>query len=292
MKKIAMSVAAVMMLVGGLTACGTANDGVGMKSRNYQGQTVNPYGVNNYSSNYGTNPDTFTNARSRYRGQGPVTDMLTPDGRYRGATYSNFNRSGSFTDNFNGMSGRRDGYGGNYHYGMRNRGITGNNYPGMVGQDGILGRDGYQFNGGVTGNYDGRSFYNARNNNNMQNHLNNQHRAMNYHQDYDSQTAQKIANDVMQIKGVDDVRVIVNKNDVVVGVDTHQNVSHVQKEVEHKVKSLAKGKKVHVSTDRDVVDRIRTMDDRLRTGTPFQEVGNTFTDMVRDIGAAVTRPFR
>ncbi len=33
------------------------------------------------------------------------------------------------------------------------------------------------------------------------------------------------------------------------------------------------------------------MDDRLRTGAAFEEVGATFTDMLQDLGRAAQRPF-
>ena len=114
---------------------------------------------------------------------------------------------------------------------------------------------------------------------------------MNYHKDYDSQTAQNIANHVVRINGVDDCRVIVHNDDVVVGVEANKNADQVQQKVERTVQKLADGKNIHVVTDTDIVGRIRTMDDQLRTGTAFDEVTDTFTDMLGDLGNAVQRPF-
>lgn len=54
---------------------------------------------------------------------------------------------------------------------------------------------------------------------------------------------------------------------------------------------MADEKNVHVVTDSDIVDRVRTIDDDLRTGTAFGEVQDTFTDMLEDIGQAIQRPF-
>ena len=65
----------------------------------------------------------------------------------------------------------------------------------------------------------------------------------------------------------------------------------MKKNVQTQVKDLADGKQVHVVTDQDAVTRIRTLDDRLRGGTAFEEIGATFTEMVRDLGRAAGRPF-
>ncbi|NEU31547.1 hypothetical protein GN156_12310 [bacterium LRH843] len=290
MKKIAMSIAAATMLLGGLTACGTnqANDNNGnMGAKNYRNTG---YGYEAPAPLNGTYNGTY---KARYRGQGPVTDMMTPDHRYRvGTNGYNNNRTYNNRVGVTGVDGNRNGVG--------MMGVDGNrNGVGMMGVDGysnrvgMTGVDGYSNRAGVTGVDGYRDGMHTRSYDGMGTRSTGHHAGtMNYHRDYDGNTARHIADRVVKISGVKDARVIVHKNDVVVGVDADGgNLSHITKEVEHKVKGLAHGKKVHVVTDRDSVHRIRTMDDRLRTGTAFQEVGTTFTDMMRDIGSAAARPF-
>ena len=144
--------------------------------------------------------------------------------------------------------------------GDRSYGITGNR-PGMVDDRGLL---------------------------RGQNHAT----TYNYHRDYDSTLAHKIAKSVQSMSGVRDTRVIVNGNDVVVGIDsTRGDGRDLEHRVKSHVKTMAKGKNVHVVTDRDNYHRIRSVDDRLRDGTPFHQVGSTVTDMITDIGNAAKRPF-
>lgn len=287
MKKIAMSIAAATMLVGGLAACGADNQ---------QGMGANNYRQTGFESQDMSGAYT----QSRYRGQGPVTDMMTPD--YRGGgTYGQLDRQRTRTHLNNFQTNRthrnRDGFGANQRTpGMGRTGLTGNNRPGMVDEDGLLRNrtrtNRQQFtgdrmgNGRITNQQTGihRSNRATRNQYTQQNNVN-------YHKDYDSQTAQHVANRVQRINGVEDCRVIVDDNHIVVGVETNQNTNQVQQQVEQAVQKMAENKQVRVVTDEDRVNRIRTMDDRLRTGTAFDEVAATFTDMVNDLGRAVQRPF-
>lgn len=326
MKKIAMSVAAATMLLGGLTGCGADNQATDMNA-NYR-QT----GFQSQDMGAGNGTGTYT--QSRYRGQGPVTDMMTPDDRniqgqrglfggqgqrgqgglfggqgQQGGLFGNQGQTRTHLNNYNtrGFTGQ-DGYRANQNTpGMGRAGLTGGNRPGMVDEDGIL--RGRARNGQATQNVrmhnqqregamNGRTMMNqgTRLNqttgyNNGQQGTQNRQQAMNYHEDYDSRTAQQIANRVERVNGVEDCRVIVHDDDVVVGVETDGNMNQVQQEVERTVKGLTDGKNVRVVTDSDAVNRIRTMDDQLRTGTAFDEIGATFTDMLGDLGRAVQRPF-
>ncbi|WP_096201438.1 YhcN/YlaJ family sporulation lipoprotein [Bacillus sp. FJAT-45350] len=113
-----------------------------------------------------------------------------------------------------------------------------------------------------------------------------------YHSDYDGQTVQRIQQRVEGIDNVRDGRVIIHDNTVVVGVETTGRENQaVEKEVRKQVQGMADGRDVHVVTDQDAVTRIRTMDDRLRGGAAFEEIGATFTEMLGDLGRAAQRPF-
>ncbi|WP_157796435.1 YhcN/YlaJ family sporulation lipoprotein [Bacillus sp. FJAT-45037] len=330
MKKIALTVAAATMILGSMTACGTDNQARNM-SNSYQ-QTG--FESQDMSGAY---------TSSRYGGQGPVTDMMTPDSR--GGTYGRLDQqAGQKTrTNYNNyqvrgekgyQSAGRDGYRANQmRPGMGRSGVTGNDRPGMVDEDGLLrGHDNTRYG---TQNRQGAMDFRARRTTDLTKNRSSSYgmtergantmergaqkslgtmergayRGMgaakrgaeqltgqrtttaNYHKNYDGQTAQKLANRVDDIEGVDDCRVIVHENDVVVGVQADGDYEQVQQRVEKYVQKHVKNKDVRVVTDKDAVGRIRTMDDQLRSGAAFDEVGSTFNTMVNDLGNAVTRPF-
>lgn len=114
---------------------------------------------------------------------------------------------------------------------------------------------------------------------------------VNYHKDYDGETAQRTVKQVEEIDGVEEARVIVNDDNMVVGLTADGDIDNVRTEVERSLNESADNKEVYVVTDNDAVDRIRTMDDDLRLGTAFDEIGATFSDMLNDLGQAAQRPF-
>ncbi|ARK29203.1 YhcN/YlaJ family sporulation lipoprotein [Halalkalibacter krulwichiae] len=193
-------------------------------------------------------------------------------------------------------------------------GLTGGNRSGMVDEDGILrgrarggtgalgttpghnrqgqgamnleGRD--RGTAGQTGRYGTAEPGNRTGVNRAQQRTDNQ---INYHKDYDGKTVRRMVDRIEDVEGVREARVIVHNDDVVIGITANDDVNDVKKDVERKAKRLADGKNVRVVTDNDAVGRIRTMDNQLRAGTAFEEIGATFTDMLRDLGRAAGRPF-
>ncbi|WP_227937835.1 YhcN/YlaJ family sporulation lipoprotein [Alkalihalobacillus deserti] len=359
MKKIAMSVAAATMLLGGLAGCGTDNQATDMGANNYQtgarAQDMRDGGA----------------TTGRYQGEGPLTDMMTRDdrtttglgtdrsgqrgigqgrtgqtgldaGQGRAGGFFGLERDGTRTHLNNYQTrGNRDGV----HYSNTGRdtvgtnqglfgtqgaqgiygrqgtdagtdraGLTGGNRPGMVDEDGILrGRarggtgalgttQGHRRQGQGAMNLEGRR--GLMNQGTEQGTTDQGNRTgvhqgqgrqaqdtVNYHKDYDGQTAQRMVERIEKVEGVEEARVIVHEDDVVIGITANEDINNVKKEVEKTAKGLAKDKEVRVTTDNDVVGRIRTMDDQLRTGTAFDEIGATFTSMLNDLGRAVQRPF-
>jgi spore cortex protein len=350
MKKVALTVAAATMILSSMTACGTDN----------QARTMN----NNYQ-NTGFESQDMSGAytSSRYGGQGPVTDMMTPDNRRAGGAYGRLDqpagqRTRTHLNNYQTrdkgfQSAGRDGYRANQtRPGMGRAGITGNDRPGMVDEDGLLrghantrygthNRQGAMNFGqrgtmnrtgeglGMTNRGAGTMEHGVRRgagaleqgvrqgagalgqgvrqgagalehgaNRGMgaarrgaESLTGQRTTSANYHKDYDGKTAQQLANRVDDIEGVEDCRVIVHENDVVVGVQTDSNNEKIKNRVQKVVQQQVEGKDVRVVTDKNTVGRIRTMDDELRTGAAFNEVGATFNDMLQDLGRAVQRPF-
>ncbi|MFC0561825.1 YhcN/YlaJ family sporulation lipoprotein [Halalkalibacter alkalisediminis] len=255
------------------------------------------------------------------RGQGARTHLSNYQtrGNRDGVHYSNTGRDtvgttnqGLFgTQGAQGMFGRQG-----TDAGAGRAGLTGGNRPGMVDEDGILrGRarggagalgttQGHRRQGHGAMNLEGRGTTNQgmgldrgtetrRGTTGLGNRtgVHQGQGTVNYHKDYDGQTVQRMVDRIEDVDGVDEARVIVHDNDVVIGITAKDDIDNVKKEVERTAKGLADNKNVRVVTDNDAVGRIRTMDNRLRTGTAFEEIGATFTEMLGDLGRAAQRPF-
>lgn len=120
-----------------------------------------------------------------------------------------------------------------------------------------------------------------------------------YHEDYDGALAERIADKVNEIRGVDDAHVILEDNNVIVGVDTKENKkAELTKKVRETVANLAPDRDVKVVTDQKLVDRIKNVEDDLRDGRPLAEVESDVRGIMGDIvdagsnlGNAIKRPF-
>ncbi|MCA0986198.1 YhcN/YlaJ family sporulation lipoprotein [Guptibacillus algicola] len=110
---------------------------------------------------------------------------------------------------------------------------------------------------------------------------------------YDNKLSQRLASRVKKLKSVEDARVIVYGDQIMVGVETNSNDRDaVKDQVRSEVAKLAKQKNVSVSTDKDVVNRMGSVDDRLENGDGFEEVQADVNGILNDISSAVQRPFQ
>ncbi len=126
-------------------------------------------------------------------------------------------------------------------------------------------------------------------NNRTQNNQDNNN--INYADGYEGELAQKIANKVKKMENVDDARVVISEENVLVGVDTNdRNDQDVKEKVQNEVQKSTK-KNVQVSTDENMFTRIRDVDNNLRNGDGFNEVESDVTGIMNDLGDAVQRPF-
>ncbi|WP_227935360.1 YhcN/YlaJ family sporulation lipoprotein [Alkalihalobacillus deserti] len=215
MRKIAISVTATTILLGGLAGCGG----------------------DNLASNMGANNQTGLSAQDMYVGRNTDTPGQNE------SLFGNQSIAGQTGHIATGQGG---------------------SFQGNIGQTGLrtTGQDRIQAHGGV-----------------------------NYHKDYDEQTVQRIGDRIEEVDGVEEAYVIVHDDDVVIGITANAHIKDVKKEVERRAKGLAEEKEVWVVTDQDVVSRIRTMDNQLRAGTAFEEIGATYTDMLGDLHQEAQRPF-
>ncbi|OOE13755.1 YhcN/YlaJ family sporulation lipoprotein [Fictibacillus arsenicus] len=120
-----------------------------------------------------------------------------------------------------------------------------------------------------------------------------------YHEDYDGALAERIANKVNDIRGVDDAHVILEDNNVIVGVDTKENKKEeLTKKVRETTAKMTPDRDVKVVSDQKIVDRIENVDNDLRDGRAYTEVETDVRGIMGDIvdagsnlGNAIKRPF-
>ncbi|MFN7249227.1 MAG: YhcN/YlaJ family sporulation lipoprotein [Anaerobacillus sp.] len=109
---------------------------------------------------------------------------------------------------------------------------------------------------------------------------------------YDAETTKNYTTRLADLENVRDSRVIVHGNRVLVGVDADgQDTQQIEQDIRQRLRGMTGDREIIVVSERDQYDQIRTADDRLRAGEPFEEVGATINAMFQDFGRAIQRPF-
>lgn len=109
--------------------------------------------------------------------------------------------------------------------------------------------------------------------------------------------ADRMVHEAAKVPGVSHATAVVNGRDAVIGLDI-TNTAHGQNRaaVEHKVLAAVKqaepGYNVHVTADHQIHQRIRTLHTRMQAGHPIRTLTNDVGVIIRDIGHAITAPFR
>ncbi|WCN37564.1 YhcN/YlaJ family sporulation lipoprotein [Aneurinibacillus uraniidurans] len=108
--------------------------------------------------------------------------------------------------------------------------------------------------------------------------------------------ADRMARTAMKVPGVAHATAVVNGKDAVIGLDTTSAAAQDKRAIEHKVANAVKkaepGYNVHVTTDAQLHQRIRTLNTQVQTGHPVRTLANDVGVIIKDIGRAVTAPFR
>jgi spore cortex protein len=106
--------------------------------------------------------------------------------------------------------------------------------------------------------------------------------------------AERAANDAKKVPGVARATAVCQGNDIVIGIDTVHttNRTALERKVAHVVKAAEPRYNVYVTSDKVIHQRIRTVSDQVRTGHPVRTLANDISTIIRDIGRAVTAPFR
>ncbi|UJW57329.1 YhcN/YlaJ family sporulation lipoprotein [Bacillus sp. A116_S68] len=330
MKKVALCLSVITLMFTGVTGCGDVDnanvegqnyglqgrnqtglqqgfthDGTGMGAAHHQGQGgMSPRGAGTGQGRVIT--DTGAGYGGAFRGTGAAYDgrgglmqgdahfggqqgMMTRDERYGTGAQARDGRARGFQAGQN----RRGGF---------SRGITGNDRRGMVDDNGLLNGTMRGFN--RTDNHVNRGTRDQMHGGTAieRNQPRGQQRGFGqgkekgqqqaYYDSDDGRLASRIEN---RVEGLDEVRdcdVVVNDNNVVIGVEPEGNDGEqVEDRVRSFVEDMDDNKQVHVVTERNGAEKIHDMENRLRDGEPFEEVGATFNAMLDDLGDAIQRPF-
>ncbi|UTR14239.1 YhcN/YlaJ family sporulation lipoprotein [Salipaludibacillus sp. LMS25] len=329
MKKVALCLSVITLMFTGVTGCGDVNN-ANVEGQNYGLQGRNQHGLQQGYTADGTGMGAHHYGQDGMlpRGAGTdqgrvITDTGAGYGRGVGAGHDGrggFMQGGAdpHLGGHQGMMTRderygtgaqvRDGHARGFRAGQNRRdgftrGITGNDRRGMVDSNGLL-------NGRMRG-LDRTNGHSNRRQDQMHGGTaieRNQPRAQQgdgqqrgfgqgkgqqqaYYDSDDGRLASRIEN---RVEGLDEVRdcdVIVNNDNVIIGVEPEGNNGQVEDRVRSLVDEMDNDKQVHIVTERTGVERIHDMENRLRDGEPFEEVGATFNAMLDDLGDAIQRPF-
>ncbi|MED4463993.1 YhcN/YlaJ family sporulation lipoprotein [Metabacillus fastidiosus] len=272
MRKTASALAVIAVMTTGLVACNNADNNEGaMDTRNNNATRQVGYYTNDNND--------VTRGYDRDGNEGPVTDMFDGD---RDTNYRRVNNDrNARMDNPMVPLGSRDNniardvnYSRNdvnYHGHLNNRANNVNNGRNDVGT--MYGNTGT----------------NGTGNNNMNTAANN----TGYYNRADQDLADKVVNRVEKMANVDDARVLVTDDNIVVAVDTNdRNNKNVEKQVAKSVDKMANGRNVRVVTDEAMYTRIRNVDNDIRNNVNRTDIGDTIGDIMRDLGNAIQRPFQ
>lgn len=107
----------------------------------------------------------------------------------------------------------------------------------------------------------------------------------------DDSLKSNISHHVGMINGVNDSVVVVNDKDIIVGVDTDKSSDKaaIEKEVREMLEQDNAGYTVHVTSDRDIYQRISDIGDKLYpvTGQPVVDVTNDIKTLIQDMGKSI-----
>lgn len=112
---------------------------------------------------------------------------------------------------------------------------------------------------------------------------------VNYHKE-----AKQLADRARLVSGVKKATVVVNNKDAIVGIDVNNvgKKATIEKQVHAALKNQYPHYNIHVTSDPNLHKRINTMNVNMGSAHPVKTLANDVAIMIRDIGAAVTRPLR
>lgn len=113
---------------------------------------------------------------------------------------------------------------------------------------------------------------------------------------YDQKKAEQMARLAANVEGVTRATAVVQGKDAVIGIEgaTAANMKMLERSVHQAMKRAEPGYTVHVTADKNLTQRIRTLSTQIGgAGTrALRTAGQDFSVLVRDIGRTITSPFR
>ncbi len=281
-------------VLSGLTGCGANDEGATGINNTSATRPIGYYSNENVNNRGGESYENGNAILPERDNDGPVTEILDrtgDDNRTNGRRVGN-------------IGTRDDGIIGENHDRIGARNVGTNDYQGGLGI--FDNRDSLREYGNNNGiNNPGRPYVNENSGNRFSRSDYNYHKQMGYNnnerasykENYNGDLAEKISNRVQNINNVDDVRTIVNGNNILVAIDTNdRNDKNVEQQVKSAIKRITNGKDVVIVTDEATFTRARNIDNELRNGGPTGEIDADIRDMFNEIGEeiddAIRTPFR
>jgi spore cortex protein len=107
----------------------------------------------------------------------------------------------------------------------------------------------------------------------------------------DGKTAQQVRNAVEKINNVDEARVLVTDNNLIVAVDTQDYKNNKLKDrITKQVQKMANGRNIQVVTDEGSFTRIRNIDNDIQNGVDRKTIDADINNLMDDIGDVIQRP--
>jgi hypothetical protein len=106
--------------------------------------------------------------------------------------------------------------------------------------------------------------------------------------------ASHLANRAEMVSGVKKASVVVHNNEAIVGVDIDNTGKKaiIEKQVYAALKGQYPAYNIHVTSDQNMHQKIKSMNGNLTSGHPIKTMANDVAIMIRDIGNAITAPLR
>lgn len=112
----------------------------------------------------------------------------------------------------------------------------------------------------------------------------------------DQKAAERVAQLAAHVNGVTRATAVVDGRDAVIGIEgaTASNMKMLERNVHEAVKRAEPGYTIHVTADKTLTQRIRTLSSRVKGAgaRTLQTAGEDVRMLIRDIGRSVTAPFR
>jgi len=123
---------------------------------------------------------------------------------------------------------------------------------------------------------------------NYHHHLN----EVGYYNRGDGEIAQKVKNSVEKMDNVEDARVIVTDDNVLVAIDTNdRNDKDMKQKVTKELQKMSEGRNIQVYTDDGTFTRIRNIDNDIQNAVDRDVIDTDVNELLNDLGDAVQRPF-